>query len=126
LDVIGQKSEEFSSLLFRVISTKGFSPPPPSPIKSGLKLVCNANIEYGNLKSENYPEYAQKPQRHCTFMNSASGQHRERRIEPLPACASDFSTFDAACQPQGAAPPPLVLTSRRRNNKYGLKKENNR
>jgi hypothetical protein len=28
---------------------------------------------YGNLKSENSPDYVQKPQRNCTFMNSASG-----------------------------------------------------
>ncbi len=27
--------------------------PPLSPSKSGLKLVCNVNIVYGNLKSEN-------------------------------------------------------------------------
>ncbi len=42
--------------------------------KSGLKLVCNVNIVYGNLKSENSQDYAQKPQQNCTFMNSASGQ----------------------------------------------------
>ncbi len=39
-----------------------------------LKLFCNVNIVYGNLKSENSQDYAQKPQRNCTFMNSASGQ----------------------------------------------------
>ncbi len=45
------------------------------PSKSGLKLVCNVNIVYGNgnLKSENSEFYAQKPQRNCTIMNSASG-----------------------------------------------------
>jgi hypothetical protein len=43
--------------------------------KSGLKLVCKVNIVYGNLnKSENSQDYAQKPQRNCTFMNSASVQ----------------------------------------------------
>ncbi len=31
--------------------------------KSGLKLVCNVNIVYGNLKSEKSQDYAQKPQR---------------------------------------------------------------
>jgi hypothetical protein len=41
--------------------------------KSGLKLACIVNIVYGNLKSENSQDYTQKPQRHCTFMNSASG-----------------------------------------------------
>jgi hypothetical protein len=48
-------------LLFTVTST------------NGLKLVCNVNIVYGDLKSENSQDYAQKPQRNCTFMNSASG-----------------------------------------------------
>jgi hypothetical protein len=37
-----------------------------------LKLVCNVNIEYRNLKSENSQDCAQRPQRNCTFMNSAS------------------------------------------------------
>ncbi len=47
---------------------------PPSPLsKSGLKLLCNVNTVYGNLKSKNSQDYAQKPQRNCTFMNSASG-----------------------------------------------------
>ncbi len=61
------------------ISLKGFplcysqSPLLPLPLsKSGLKLVCNVNIVYGNLKSENFQDYAQKPQRNCMFMNSAS------------------------------------------------------
>jgi hypothetical protein len=40
--------------------------------KSGLKLVFYVNIVYGNLKFENSQDYAQKPQRNCTFMNSAS------------------------------------------------------
>ncbi len=40
--------------------------------KSCLKLVCNVNIVYGNLKSENSRDYAQKPQRNYAFMNSAS------------------------------------------------------
>ncbi len=53
------------------VITRLYSPPPPSI--SGLKLVCNLNIVYGNLKSESSQDYAQKPQRNCTFMNSASG-----------------------------------------------------
>jgi hypothetical protein len=45
----------------------------PPPLSKGcLKLVCNV-IVYGNLKSENSQDYAQKPQRNCTLMNSASG-----------------------------------------------------
>jgi hypothetical protein len=31
-----------------------------------------AGAVYGNLMSENSQDYAQKPQRYCTFMNSAS------------------------------------------------------
>jgi hypothetical protein len=31
--------------------------------KSRLKLVCKVNIVYGNLKTENSQDYAQKPQR---------------------------------------------------------------
>jgi hypothetical protein len=34
-------------------------------------LLCKHCI-YENLKSENCQDYAQKPQRNCTFMNSAS------------------------------------------------------
>jgi hypothetical protein len=40
--------------------------------RGGLKLVCNVNIVYGNLRFENSQDYAQKPQRNCMFMNSAS------------------------------------------------------
>ncbi len=36
-----------------------FTPPPPS--KSGLKLVCNVIIVYGNLQSENSQDCTQKP-----------------------------------------------------------------
>ncbi len=43
-------------------------PPPPPPWAT---VVWN-NIVYRNIKSENYQDYAQKPQRNCTFMNSAS------------------------------------------------------
>jgi hypothetical protein len=68
---LGQKSEEFSSLLFTV--TTDFTPLPPLS-KSGLKVVCNVNIVYGFLKSENSQDYAQKHQRIFTFMNSASVQ----------------------------------------------------
>ncbi len=39
--------------VFTVTSIKGLS-------KSGLKLVCNINIVYGNLKSESSEDYAQK------------------------------------------------------------------
>jgi hypothetical protein len=49
-----------------------FTPSPTPLCKSDLKLVCNVNIVYGNLKSETSQDYAQKPQRNCTFMNSAS------------------------------------------------------
>ncbi len=41
---------------------------PPPLSKSGLKLNCNENIVYGNLKSEKSQDFAQKLQRNCTFM----------------------------------------------------------
>jgi hypothetical protein len=50
-----------------------FTPPPPSLSKSALKLVCNGNIVYGNLKAGNSQDYDQKTQRNCTLINSASG-----------------------------------------------------
>jgi hypothetical protein len=40
----------------------------------GLKQVFNVNIVYGNLKSDNSQDYAQKPQQNCSFMNSVSVQ----------------------------------------------------
>jgi hypothetical protein len=43
---------------------------PPPPTKNGLKLVCNINIAYGNLKSKNSQGYAQKPQRNFEFVCS--------------------------------------------------------
>jgi hypothetical protein len=71
-----QKSSEFSSLLFKVTSNlqlcllntvkeKGGKPDEkPHHLSRNL---------YKNLKSDNSQDYAQKPQRNCTFMNSASG-----------------------------------------------------
>ena len=54
----------------------------PFPLsKSGLKLVCNVNIVYGNLKSENSQDYAQKPQWNCTFINTASGPVQSTLIQ---------------------------------------------
>ncbi len=38
---------------------------------------------YGNLKSENSQDYAQKPQRNCTFMNSSSGKTTAEKIPVL-------------------------------------------
>jgi hypothetical protein len=34
---------------------------------------CYSQSPLLTIKSENYQNYAQKPQRNCTFMNSASG-----------------------------------------------------
>ncbi len=67
-----------------VTSTNGFYYPPPSPpAKSGSKLVCNVNIVYGHLKSENSQDNAQKPQRNYTFMNSASGNSLSKKSQSL-------------------------------------------
>ncbi len=57
-----------------------FTPPPPPPqqewFETGLYFV---NIVPG--KSENYQDYAQKPQRNCTFMNSISVRGNRKRTK---------------------------------------------
>ncbi len=71
LDVIGTKVLRlFLVAVHCHLTNRLYSPPPPPLSKSGLKLVCNVNIVYRNLKPENFQDYAQKP--HCMFMNSAS------------------------------------------------------
>ncbi len=50
-----------------------YTPLPPWAKVDCLKLPCKINIVKGNHKPENSQDYAQKPQRNCTFMNSASG-----------------------------------------------------
>ncbi len=71
LDAIGEKVLRVFLLAIHIHLYYGFCPTPPWS-KSDLKLVCNVNIICGNLKSENPQDYAQKPQRNYTFMNSAS------------------------------------------------------
>ncbi len=63
LDVIGTKVLRAFLLAFNSHLYLTDSTPSPPLRKSGLKLVCNVNIVYGNLESENSPDYAQKPQR---------------------------------------------------------------
>ncbi len=67
------RNYRFSSLIFTVTSTYHWIPPPAPLSKSSLKLVCNVNIVYRILKSENSQDYARISQRNCTFMNSSSG-----------------------------------------------------
>ncbi len=71
----GQKSLEFSSLLFTVASNVLTDITPLPLSKSSLKLDCN-----GNLKSETSQDFAQKHQRNCKFMNSASVLYRSVRF----------------------------------------------
>jgi hypothetical protein len=73
LDVIGTKVLRVPPCYSQSPLLMDLTPTPPPPSKSGLKLVCNVNIVYGNLKSENSQDFAQKPQQNCTFMNSTSG-----------------------------------------------------
>ncbi len=67
---------------------------PPFLSKIGLKLVCNVNNEYGNLKSENSQDYAQKRQHNCMFINLPSGKGRSRirpsGVEFLFICVFSF------------------------------------
>jgi hypothetical protein len=49
-DVIGTKVLGVFLLAFHGHLYYGFYSPPPSLSKNGLKLVCNVNIVFGNLK----------------------------------------------------------------------------
>jgi hypothetical protein len=76
--------DEFQTKVFKIFILAihsclyyGFYPPPPEQkwVETCFVVYCtyNVNIVYENIKSENPPKiYAQKPQRNCTFMNSAS------------------------------------------------------
>ncbi len=55
--------------------------------KNGIKLVCNVNIVYGNLKSENSQDNAQKQQPNCPFMNYALGQAKEKMKKVVKECS---------------------------------------
>jgi hypothetical protein len=99
LDVIGKKSFRcfllaiHSHLYLRILL----------PPKSGLKLVCNVNIVYGNLTSENSYDYAQKPQQNYTFMNSASAYAwSNRNYAPTPPTINKPSVSGIILPP----PPP--------------------
>jgi hypothetical protein len=63
LDVVGTKFIRFFLLAIHrhLPLLKYFIPlsPPPPRSQSGLKLVCNVNIVYENLKSEKSQDYAQ-------------------------------------------------------------------
>jgi hypothetical protein len=65
MDVIGTKA-------FRVFLLAIHSHLYSGPSKSCFKLVSHVNIVFGKFKPENSQDYAQNPQRNCTFMNSAS------------------------------------------------------
>ncbi len=80
-----QKSEEFFSLLFTVstvlllytVIEKGGKPDrKPYPLPNGFRNPDR------NFRSENFQDYAQKPQRNCRFMNLAS--------DLFSLCCSDF------------------------------------
>ncbi len=90
LDVIWTKVFRVFTLIITVTSSPqltDFTPPPPEQkCFDGLKLVCNVNIVYGNLRSENSQDY-DKPQRNCTFMNSSSGK------KILYSCTKCTSTY---------------------------------
>ena len=82
LDVIGTKVFRVFLLAIHSHFYKRFYSP-SSMSKSGLKLVCNVNIVYGTLKSDNSQDYAQEPQRNCMFMNLASGHKLLRCISAM-------------------------------------------
>jgi hypothetical protein len=53
---------------------------------------------YRNLKSENSQDYAQKPQRNCTFMNSASGHQKDYQINA--SCTNSTRVLNITSAPQ--------------------------
>jgi hypothetical protein len=61
-------SYSFYGTLLDTVKEKGGKPDrKPHPLPYGLRNP------YGNLKSENSQDYAEKPERNPLFMNSASG-----------------------------------------------------
>ncbi len=61
-------------LLYTVKEKGGKPDRKPYPLPYGLRNP------YRNLKSDNSQDCVQKPQRNCTFMNSASGSHFPRPV----------------------------------------------
>jgi hypothetical protein len=55
-----------SALVYTIKEKVGKPERKPHPLPYGLRNPCR------NLKSENSQDYAQRPQRNCTFMNLAS------------------------------------------------------
>ncbi len=93
LDVIGTKVlRVFLLAIHSHLFTNGFYSP-SSLSKSGFKLVCNVNIVYGKIKSKISQDYAQKPKRNCTLMNSASGQ----AFNLFPLCWLTYSRKYFSC-----------------------------
>jgi hypothetical protein len=65
---ISSNSRNLYNIYFYTIKEKGGKPDSkPHTLPYGVRNP------YRNLKSENSQDYAQKPQRNCKFMNSASG-----------------------------------------------------
>ncbi len=67
----------YGALLYTVKEKEGQPDRKPHPLLNGLRNP------YRNLMSENSQDYAQKLQRNCAFMNSASGVVVLPTINPL-------------------------------------------
>ncbi len=82
-------SYNFYSVLLYTVKEKGGKPDrkPPHPFLYGLRNP------YGNLKSENSPDYARKPQRNCTFMNTASGVQSANITGTVATCSPTFNMY---------------------------------
>jgi hypothetical protein len=61
-------------------------------------LLYGLRNPYRNLKSENSQDYAQKPQRNCTFMNSASGHQKDHQINA--SCTNCTRALNITSAPQ--------------------------
>jgi hypothetical protein len=77
----------YSSLLYNVKKKWGKPDRKPHPLPYGLRNPKK------NLKSENSQDYAQKPQWHCTFMNSASAHTIRFSTSLYGICPKEFHKF---------------------------------
>jgi hypothetical protein len=66
ISILSNSCNLLQFLLYTVKEKEGKPKKRPNPLPYGLRNP------YRNLKSENSQDYAQKPQRNCKFMNSAS------------------------------------------------------
>ncbi len=84
MDVIGTKVQRVFLLAIYSCLLTDFIPLPPSLEQKRFETLCNVNIVYGNLKSENSQNYAQKPQRFVRSLIRLLYFRMGRELQPSP------------------------------------------